>query len=72
MSEYLVLVERDDQGGFSAWVPDLPGVAAAAATYEECVLLMREAVEFHLEGIREDGDVIPAPTVVGAVTIEAA
>lgn len=33
---------------------------------------MREAVEFHLEGIREDGDVIPTPTVAGAVTIEAA
>lgn len=72
MSEYVVIIERDEVGGYSAWAPDLPGVVAAAATYDETLIIMREAVEFHLEGLREDGRPIPAPTAVGAETIIAA
>lgn len=72
MTGYVIIIERDDAGGFSAWAPDLPGVAAAAATYDECVTLMREAVAFHLEGLREHGETIPEPTAVGALTVGAA
>lgn len=72
MTGYLVIIERDEAGGYSAWAPDLPGVIAAASTYEECLALMREAVEFHLEGLREHGEPIPAPAAVGAETIIAA
>jgi predicted RNase H-like HicB family nuclease len=60
----IMLVERASggaAGGFSSYAPDLPGVVAAASTYEECVALMRDAVAFHLEGMREDGDPIPEP-----------
>jgi predicted RNase H-like HicB family nuclease len=69
---YLVIIERDEAGGYSAWAPDLPGVIAAADSYDECVQLMREAIEFHLDGFRQDGEPIPAPAAVGAETIVAA
>jgi predicted RNase H-like HicB family nuclease len=74
MTEYLVIIERDEEGGYSAWAPDLPGVVAAADTYDECLQLMREAVAFHLEGMREDGEPIPQPSTVAAtvVTLDAA
>jgi predicted RNase H-like HicB family nuclease len=47
-------------------------VIAAASSYDEVLRLMREAVGFHLEGLREDGEPIPAPTAIGAETIIAA
>ena len=72
MTQYVIIIERDDAGGYSAWAPDLPGVIAAASSYDEVRKLMREAVEFHLDGLREDGEPIPAPTAVGAETIVAA
>ena len=72
MSGYVVVVEGDDAGGFSAWSPDLPGCVAAAATYDDCVVLMREAIAGHLEVMREHGDPIPVPTASGAFTIVAA
>jgi predicted RNase H-like HicB family nuclease len=72
VSRYVAIVERDDAGGYSAWSPDLPGCVAAAGTFDECVQLMREAVAFHLEGMREDGLPIPEPAAVGAITIDAA
>ena len=72
MTRYVAIIERDEAGGYSAWAPDLPGVVAAAATYDECLQLMREAVEFHIESLREHGDPIPAPEAVGAETIIAA
>lgn len=72
MSQYVIIIERDDAGGYSAWAPDLPGVGAAAESYDEVLKLMREAVVFHLEGLREDGEPIPAPTAIGAETVVAA
>lgn len=62
-SRYAVVLEKSPTG-YSAYVPDLPGCIAAAATLEETEKLIREAIEFHLEGMREDGDDIPAPTTV--------
>jgi predicted RNase H-like HicB family nuclease len=69
---YVIIIEGDDVGGFSSYAPDLPGIVAAAPTYDECMALTREAVAFHLEGMREDGDPIPAPTTVGVETVPAA
>jgi predicted RNase H-like HicB family nuclease len=69
---YVVIVERDDAGGYSTWSPDLPGCVAAASDYEECVQLMREAIEFHLEGMRDNGEEIPAPTAVASLIMPAA
>jgi predicted RNase H-like HicB family nuclease len=60
MARYLVVVEDTDTG-YSAFSPDLPGCVATGNTREEVEQAMREAVEFHLDGIRDDGDSIPAP-----------
>lgn len=47
---------------FSAYVPDLPGCVATGSTIEETERLIREAIEFHLEGLRQDGAPIPEPS----------
>lgn len=71
MSGYVVVVEGDEAGGFSAWSPDLLGCVAAAASYEECVTLMRDAIVGHLEVMREHGDPVPAPSAINAFTVAA-
>jgi predicted RNase H-like HicB family nuclease len=58
--QYLVIVEKS-QNGFGAYVPDLPGCIAAAASREEVLSLIQEAIEFHIEGLRQSGESIPAP-----------
>ena len=47
---------------YSAYVPDLPGCVATGATAEEAEREIREAIEFHIEGLREDGLAIPQPS----------
>ncbi|MCR3884268.1 MAG: type II toxin-antitoxin system HicB family antitoxin [Methanothrix sp.] len=61
MTRYTVIIERGERN-YSAYCPDLPGVVAAGETEEETVELMKEAIEFHLEGLREDDLPIPEPT----------
>lgn len=58
--KYLVVVEEGKRG-FGAYVPDLPGCVAAAESRDEVVTLIREAIEFHIEGLRKAGDPIPEP-----------
>ena len=58
---YAVVIETGETG-FGAYVPDLPGCVAAGATREEVVRLIQEAIEFHIEGLKEDGEPIPEPT----------
>jgi len=65
---YAVLFEKTDTG-YSAYVPDLPGCIAAGATLEDTAQLMREAIEFHLDGMREDGEPIPEPTTIAEYVI---
>lgn len=60
---YTVIYEKTATG-YSAYVPDLPGCVAAASTKEEVQSLMEEAMEMHLEAMREDGDPIPEPTTL--------
>ena len=57
---YAIVIEKAE-GNFSAYVPDLPGCVATGATVEEVESQMREAIEFHLNGMREDGIPIPPP-----------
>jgi predicted RNase H-like HicB family nuclease len=57
---YAIVIEKAE-GNFSAYVPDLPGCVATGATVEEAEAQIREAIEFHLEGMREDGLPIPQP-----------
>lgn len=58
--KYLIVIEPTGTG-FSAYSPDLPGCASTGATREECETNMREAIEFHLDGLREEGEPIPPP-----------
>jgi predicted RNase H-like HicB family nuclease len=58
---YAVVIEKAE-GNYSAYVPDLPGCVATGTTVEEAESEIRDAIAFHLEGMREDGLPIPAPT----------
>ena len=55
---YAIVIEKAE-GNYSAYVPDLPGCAATGATLAEVESEIREAIVFHLEGLREDGVPIP-------------
>jgi predicted RNase H-like HicB family nuclease len=59
--KYAVIVEEGKES-FGAYVPDLPGCVAAGETKEEVLELIQEAIEFHIEGMREDGQPIPEPS----------
>jgi len=60
MSKYLVIVEETETG-YSAFSPDLPGCVATGKTRDEVEQAMRDAIQFHLDGMRKDGDSIPTP-----------
>ena len=57
---YAVVIEQA-RGNFSAYAPDLPGCVATGSTLQEVESEMREAIAFHIEGLREDGLDVPAP-----------
>ena len=57
---YAIVIEKAE-GNYSAYVPDLPGCVATGATVAEAESEIRDAIVFHLEGMREDGVVIPVP-----------
>ena len=59
---YAVIIEKGESG-FGAYVPDLPGCVAAGATRDEVVKLIQEAIEFHIEGLKDDGQPIPEATL---------
>ena len=59
--EYVVIFEKGNNS-YGASVPDLPGCIAVGETMEEVRELIAEAIEFHIEGLREDGDAIPLPS----------
>jgi predicted RNase H-like HicB family nuclease len=69
MISYAVVIERASDGGYGAWSPDLPGCAALADTEEAVLPEMRQAIELHLAGLREDGQPIPHPSTVAAIVI---
>lgn len=58
--KYLIVIEPTSTG-FSAYSPDLPGCASTGQTREECEKNMHEAIKFHFDGLREDGEPIPQP-----------
>ncbi len=59
--KYAIVIEKAESN-FSAYVPDLPGCVATGSTIEEVEQQIREAIEFHLDGMREDGEPIPPPS----------
>lgn len=60
---YAIVIENAG-ANFSAYVPDLPGCIATGATLQECEQQIREAIEFHLNGMREDSLLVPQPESV--------
>lgn len=56
--------------GYSAYVPDLPGCITVGGTKEETMMYIQEPIQLHLEGIKEDGEIIPEPST-DAVTVSA-
>ena len=59
--KYMVVLEKSP-GGWGAHVPDLPGCVAVGENREEALALIREAIEFHIEGLKEQGEAVPKPS----------
>jgi predicted RNase H-like HicB family nuclease len=70
MKKYAIVIERGENN-LSAYVPDLPGCITTGGSIEEIERNIREAIELHLEGLREDGEPIPDPhTAVGYIELQ--
>lgn len=65
MMQYLIVIEKTETG-YSAYSPDLPGCVSTGATREEVEQNMRDAIEFHLDGLKAEGLEIPQPTTSSA------
>lgn len=62
MTEYTIIIEKGENN-YSAYCPDLSGVVAAGETEKETIELMKEAIEFHIQGLKEDKLPIPEPSI---------
>jgi predicted RNase H-like HicB family nuclease len=60
--DYVVVIEKADDGSYSAYVPDLPGCVACGDTQAEARKLIGEAVALHIESLRAHGEAVPSPT----------
>jgi predicted RNase H-like HicB family nuclease len=60
--KYLVVIEQAQDGSYSAYLPDVPGCVTCGDTVDEVKTLIREALDFHLDGMRRAGLPIPLPT----------
>jgi predicted RNase H-like HicB family nuclease len=61
VKKYLIIIEKTDTG-YSAYSPDLPGCASTGHTREEVEANMREAIQFHIDGLKQEGYEIPQPS----------
>ena len=64
--KYTVVIEKT-RNNYAAYLPDLPGCVATAATREELLEEIKDAIAFHLEGMREDGEPVPEPQATAEV-----
>lgn len=60
---YVIVIEKGEHN-YSAYVPDLPGCVSTGGTLDEVKQNIREAAQFHVEGMIEDGEAVPEPTSV--------
>jgi predicted RNase H-like HicB family nuclease len=60
---YAIVIEKAD-GNYSAYVPDLPGCVATGATVADVGNEIREAIRFHIDGLKEDGQPVPKPSSI--------
>jgi predicted RNase H-like HicB family nuclease len=63
--EYLVVIEQAEDGSFSAYVPDLPGCVTCGDSIEESKILIREAIQLHVESLRQHNEPVPSPSAIG-------
>ena len=63
MVRYAVVIEKAE-GNYSAYVPDLPGCVATGATVKAVEAEIRDAIRFHIDGLKEDGQPVPKPTSI--------
>jgi len=61
---YPVVIHKDKKSDYGVSVPDLPGCVSAGVTVDEALAMVREAIELHLEGLIEEGGVVPLPTPI--------
>lgn len=69
--QYLYIIERANDGSYSAYVPDLPGCTSCGDSVAELRENVKEAVSLYLDALREDGEPVPSPTS-SAEVVEAA
>jgi predicted RNase H-like HicB family nuclease len=67
MTTYIALMYKDPDSDFSVSFPDFPGCITAGTTLEDARHLAAEALEFHIDGMRSGGEIIPEPSTVDAV-----
>ncbi len=60
---YAIVIEKAN-ANYSAYVPDLPGCVATASTVPEIEAEIRAAIRFHIEGLKQDGEIVPSPTSI--------
>jgi predicted RNase H-like HicB family nuclease len=65
--EYLVVIEKAEDGTFSAYVPDLPGCVTSGDTIDETKRLIREAIQLHIDSLRSHHEPVPEPTTVACL-----
>jgi Uncharacterized conserved protein len=69
VKKYTIIIQKE-KGNYSAYCPDLPGCIATGKTVDETVRRMKEAIEFHLAGLKEENQAIPEPsTIVTSVEV---
>jgi len=61
MIRYAIIIEKAADGGYGAYAPDLPGCVGMGATKDEALQNMIEAIQFHIEGLQEEGLPLPEP-----------
>ena len=69
--QFEVVLQPEEEGGFSVFVPGLPGCASQGETREEALEMIKEAIEVYLESLEAHGDPIPTPVEVERVTVGA-
>ena len=69
--QYTIVIERAPEN-YAAYVPDLPGCVATGPTWDETVQHMRQAIQLHIESLREHGEPVPAPRCTAVVVNVAA
>jgi predicted RNase H-like HicB family nuclease len=68
---YPIVIEGNEETNFSGYAPDLPGSVAAAEPRGELEVAMRDAIAFHLEGLRDAGEPIPEPSELTTAYVDA-